>query len=601
MSLSLLWEHFTKSTTSSEKAICKYCMSEISTHGSSTTGLKRHMQSKHKTIPLERIKDKEINNLDKYAKIPVEMIVSKLICEDNMSFNSISKSTSLKYLFSRASYSLPSARSTLVSFVEKVYAESKEKVKNLIAENLKIVSKVCLTLDEWKSDANRKYLNINLHFSNGLFFCLGLIRIHGSGNAEILSQLITKRCAEFNIKYPKDILALTTDGASVMIKLGKISNVIHLQCINHGLHLAVLDFFKEHIVSIPTPKFCGQKTNYDLDSENERETSELCNGKNITTINSILNNIRLIIKIFKTSTLKNDILQKYIIEESGAETKLILDCPTRWCSTEKMISNFLKNISPIKKAFIDMNIEFKISEQEIKLLKEFNQVLAPISNVVFKLSERGNNIWATEIIMRFLFKELGLLKNPIAELLLKIIKIRYKERRNGSIMSILSFFNGHNCNKSTNDEYFVMNTKEIIFKDLNNIVNYHFVGIYEELRNLYMVNNAVEIKNEKDLSFRERINEDFTYDCKSVRFNKSECNPNWSLEDCVKDYEKTGQVSPLLQKVLLELGALKSTSVESERVFSTAGKIVIKTRTKLADSILDKITFLKGFFKGDFK
>ena len=109
--------------------------------------------------------------------------------------------------------------------------------------------KFSLTLDEWTSIRNRRYLNINIH-THSTLYNLGLIRVKGNCPAEEIKRLTEEKLSEFHLSM-NDIVAATTDGAAVMVKFGKISPILHQQCYNHAFHLAVTDIiFKKKIRSV---------------------------------------------------------------------------------------------------------------------------------------------------------------------------------------------------------------------------------------------------------------------------------------------------------------------------------------------------------------
>ena len=58
-----------------------------------------------------------------------------------------------------------------------------EKIKYDLFLKKSNCEKFSLTLDEWTSMQNRRYLNINIH-GIGYFWNLGLVRIRGSFTAE---------------------------------------------------------------------------------------------------------------------------------------------------------------------------------------------------------------------------------------------------------------------------------------------------------------------------------------------------------------------------------------------------------------------------------
>ena len=59
--------------------------------------------------------------------------------------------------------------------------------------------------------------------------------------AECCLDLIKKRLEDFGLSLQEHIVGMVTDGASIMIKTGRLSGIIHQVRHSHGLHLAVCD------------------------------------------------------------------------------------------------------------------------------------------------------------------------------------------------------------------------------------------------------------------------------------------------------------------------------------------------------------------------
>ena len=66
-----------------------------------------------------------------------------------------------------------------------------------------------------------------------------MIRITGTLDAERGAQLLSEKLEEYCLSVEQDIAGLTTDGASVMCKMGKLLPCEHQLCTSHGIHLAV--------------------------------------------------------------------------------------------------------------------------------------------------------------------------------------------------------------------------------------------------------------------------------------------------------------------------------------------------------------------------
>ena len=98
--------------------------------------------------------------------------------------------------------------------------------------------------DEWTSLDNKIYFNLTLFTSNNTYN-LGLTRIRGNFDATTGLELIKEKLEEFGINYASHIVAMTSDGAAVMKKLGRIAPFEMQTYINHGIHLAVNDSLTE--------------------------------------------------------------------------------------------------------------------------------------------------------------------------------------------------------------------------------------------------------------------------------------------------------------------------------------------------------------------
>ena len=69
-------------------------------------------------------------------------------------------------------------------------------------------------------------MNVNLHYESQVWI-LGLGRIFNSMPAEFAKNILETKLREFGVLLNNDIVALVTDGASVMIKMGKLSKPLH--------------------------------------------------------------------------------------------------------------------------------------------------------------------------------------------------------------------------------------------------------------------------------------------------------------------------------------------------------------------------------------
>lgn len=73
-----------------------------------------------------------------------------------------------------------------------------------------------------------------------------------------------------------------------------------------------------------------------------------------------------------------------------SKNKLETDCKTRWSSMYLMIASFNKSKDSIKKALIDLNEPYTLSEAEHMYLTTLERVLKPAYDAVLKLSKKGD-------------------------------------------------------------------------------------------------------------------------------------------------------------------------------------------------------------------
>ena len=96
-----------------------------------------------------------------------------------------------------------------------------------------------LIFDEWTPIKNRRYLNVNFHIKDK-FWSLGFAGVVSSLPAEKSNELVQKVLKQFMLNYDEDIVcSITTDGASVMQKVGRLSNCDQQFCIMHGIQQGV--------------------------------------------------------------------------------------------------------------------------------------------------------------------------------------------------------------------------------------------------------------------------------------------------------------------------------------------------------------------------
>ena len=261
----------------------------------------------------------------------LDEVVAELCAKDRFTFNQVATSVKVHEAFARYGYHIPKrpqdVRKLVMEFYEKVRKHYREEIRKL----LKLKKRFSLTSDEWTSLLNKRFMNLNLH-SDGQTVNLGMIPIKGSMPSEIAKELTERRLKDFGLDLNSDIVCSTTDGASVMVKYGKLLDpVLHLQCYNHALHLAVVAFLYATSVNEENEDiledFVEEDESWDETQDDEDDASELGD-----TVRDLVKKVRKAVKVFRKSPVKNDtFLQKNVMADPniGYRLNLVIDCKTR--------------------------------------------------------------------------------------------------------------------------------------------------------------------------------------------------------------------------------------------------------------------------------
>lgn len=113
-----------------------------------------------------------------------------------------------------------------------IAGQVKEIVIGVLREKKAEGMRFAVVLDEWTSVGNCKYMNVVIFWGRGQFFNLGLVRIT-KGDADTLLKVLTGLLLKYEIMLDEDV---TTDGAAVIIKFGKLFKPIHQLCYAYAIH-----------------------------------------------------------------------------------------------------------------------------------------------------------------------------------------------------------------------------------------------------------------------------------------------------------------------------------------------------------------------------
>jgi len=164
---------------------------------------------------------------------------------------------------------LPKSKET----VKKMVMEHGENIRTLVYREMEQLKKMgtrfSITFDEWTSTRNRSYMNINVHAGGQQFWSLGLLCVHGTMPADKCVELLESKLSAFGLSLKDEIVAICTDGASIMNKVGTLIDAEQQLCYAHGIQLAVLDVLYKQ-----SGKRVSESEQETENSESESESSD---------------------------------------------------------------------------------------------------------------------------------------------------------------------------------------------------------------------------------------------------------------------------------------------------------------------------------------
>ena len=166
-----------------------------------------------------------------------------------------------------------SSPTTIRSKVFEFYQEAKAAVTDELKQGISKGLRFAVSFDEW-TGKNRRYLTLNVHTKDADFYNLGMVRVWVSQTAETILKLVTRRLQEFGVEL-HHITAFVTDGASIMMKLGRIAPCEHIVCLSHTLYLVITDvFYKKKTADDSDSEETEDQEQQDDDDEEEVDDND---------------------------------------------------------------------------------------------------------------------------------------------------------------------------------------------------------------------------------------------------------------------------------------------------------------------------------------
>ena len=638
-----IWKDFLRNDTG-QRAKCKICYKVIKCTGGSTKGLHVHIQTMHGGRGKEQESLAEEVQADQASqpsssagpapkKIRIDSFFPKkdessldatlgrMCSRDGISFNLFCTSNDLRQLLSAKGFKdVPTSPNGIKNRVMAHCRKIMGVVKSELKDNVGLNKRFTLTLDEYTSLRNRRYMSVNVHCGADTWG-LGVIRCHGSMPAEKCVEVLDEKLRTFDIDLNRHIVCVCTDGASVMKKFGRLIPCMQQLCMAHGLHLAVMDALYEKRVSTEALRaYQGDDKSSAEETDDEGEVDDheavehfeaSVEGQRMEvsgTIGETISKVRKIVRWFKKSPVRNECLQKHVGDELGSERTMMLDCRTRWNSLLIMIERFWELKTAVRKALIDIQATSgsavdMLTNDELSSLRDLISALNVLKVGTEMLCRRDANLLTSDVTMSFILTQLRSQTSPTAARLLECVRKRVLERRTIAASVLQHLHQGHGSSSDPDLPFAgAKDVSKIVVELVSRLSSKEATGATQGPTELsdsddndgpsgsLPVSGSDALKATLEQSLREVINK--------VEPEGGEVTER-RLQNMVKQELAnlaytgrgfyTGQAYQWLKTVV-------PTSVEAERVFSSVGNVVTKLRTRLNDETVNALVFLKTYY-----
>ena len=387
---------------------------------------------------------------------------------------------------------------------------------------------------------------------------------------------------------------------------------VHQLCFAHGYHLAVADFLyarrnlfegleteREHNTGTDSEFSSKEETEEMDETAVDLEETEAIGVELQRFVAEVIGKVRTIVKMFRKSPLKDEILQKRIQAQLNTEQKLILDSKTRWNSLLEMIKIFVKAEKCIRMALVEIGTSITVTDAEIKILCDLIDVLEPVKHAVDGLSRRNATLLTAERIHDFVLKSLSNSNSEYSASFKSHLEVRIKERRNACLVHLL---------ECLHDPNFLMESKLDIFGEYGNknrmytlavtlmqrLLGVAELGPKEDSQVASLASTSV-CKESSHESLKEKLEQAIL--SASIPATGPSTTPNLNKRMVQKEcevFEASGRRPANLQHLYEALLTIQPTFVEAERAFSACGLFVTKLRSRLHDSTVDALCFIRN-------
>ncbi|XP_042624981.1 E3 SUMO-protein ligase ZBED1-like isoform X2 [Cyprinus carpio] len=530
--------------------------SKVLGYNNNTSSMIRHYRALH-----ENKEGNECGHSQAARKQELDEALVTMIVKDTQPF-SIVEDVGFRDFVQKLdpSYVLPTRRA-VKAMVEAKYAESKEKAK----AEVKKVSAVSLTSDMWTSINTDACLAVACHYvdSNTCLnsVLLGVLTFPQTHTAEDLAQVKASLMEEWGITH--SVTCLVTDGAADMIACGRELRLRHTVCIAHTLNLIVKKALEQ--------------------------TSALAD---------IRAKARKLVGFFRSSTTAKEKLAQLQQQMGRPTLKLVQEAEARWNSTFEMLRRLVELREPVGAALASLATEIPpLSSDEFSSVSACLALLSGFNDATAELSEEkrvsGSKVLPLlKMLDENLQEEMTDVASPVARQMGEHLKRQLREKLNTlQSMSIMSLSTMLDPRFKAMGFLSPTKASEAIKRLTSECAA--IVPTPSASRGAGLVTPGNKLwRHLDDRVMESRRRHSVTADA-AVEVQRYLAEPNIGRsEDPLQYWERQKLIYPHLYRLAVKYLCTPASSVPCERVFSKAGEVVSKKRTRLSPKTLEKLMFL---------
>lgn len=461
-------------------------------------------------------------------------------------------------------YDLPSRSYFSRTAVPSLYIEVRDQLQAELNTQTGFYS---ATTDLWTSRSNDPFITFTVHFIDNSWQlrskCLSTVLILDDHTGENVKDAITEILSDWNLDLSK-LVAITTDSASNMKRACSLLNLSRLSCFGHNLDLAV---------------------------------RKACDDVRITRVVKVCHQI---VAKFSQSWKKKRDLATTQHEKELPVHKLKADCPTRWGSTLDMLKRIIEQQEAIRIVLAsDRKASHLIpSWQDFDVMEAVVSALGPLGELTDALSaEKNVTVSVIRPLLDRITKEILMEKEGDCSLtaqMKRAIQIDLESRYTSSevlkLLEICSFLDPRFKRQDTTSDVARSVEDEMLSSLQNNPLPSQQDNQPDcpppkkSLLKKILENSEPDNSSDKVLSNPELV---------SLEVQKYTLSPKADLDSCPLQWWKAHQKElPLLARLARRYLCICATSVPSERVFSTGGKVVTDGRNVVKPQSVDQLVFL---------